>query len=517
MKTINLLCRTKTIVSFLALTALFTTACSEINDDNIAPDDQEQGDGSDTDIQSQYVIAVSPASDAADILLYSDSMESGDLTVLGSGVETGLISAQWYFYNDQRVFGFKYSDGDPTPMQTFISDGTKPVAGNTYESYRFTTYGTWGDYVVTSSSNSYTSQSTGVYEPYYGTEVYPRYMQIARYKSESGSVETYDFESDDYLGTGEYTNFAGFAESDGKLYVSVYPMGITGYGATKYTESLEDESGDYYGDKASYLNYISSGWGGTNSGSFKPSEAASTLFPDQFHIAIFANESDFPHNPTLIKDDRMSPACGRQQSAQYPTIAADQDENIYIFSPGNERSYTTGKQLYSDVAKTDEYAISFSGSDDGLFYQSKGTHKASVMRIQKGETVLDESYGVFDVESVMGDRSFLCCYFIEGSDSKFLVKAMNESNVQYSSANNKYYVVDVVNKSAIEVTGMPEPTTITSASRNPLFEDGKAYVGITSSENNNPAIYMIDSETGVATKTAEIECYNILSIGKLSK
>lgn len=500
--------RVISLTSLLAFSSLITSSCNKITDTEENPNVEEQ---------SQFVIAVSPASDAADILLYSDSLEDAELTVLGSGVETGLISAQWYFYNSKRVFGFKYSDGDPTPMQTFILDGNKPVAGNTYESYRFTTYGTWGDYVITSSSNSYTSDSTGIYEPYYNTEVYPRYMQIARYKADYGTVETFDFESDNYLGTGEYTNFAGFAESDGNLYVSVYAMGVTGYGATKYTSSLKNESTNYYGDSLSYLNYLSSGWGGTNSGSFKPGEAASTIFPNQFHIAIFTNQEDFPNNPILIKDDRMSPACGRQQSAQYPTIAADEDEDIYIFSPGNERSYTSGKQLYSSIDKTDEYAISFAGSSDGLFYQAQGSHKASVMRIKKGETKLDESYGVFDVETAMANRSFLCCHYIKGSDSKFLVKAMNEANVQYSSANNKYYVVDTEGKFAKEVTGMPEPTTITSASRNPFFEDGKAYVGITSSENSNPAIYMIDSDTAVATKITEIECYNILSIGKLSK
>lgn len=512
MKKTNYFSKLFTYASFILFTAALSTACTESATDPLDPEEENN-----TITAGQYVIAVSPSSDAADILLYADSLNASGLTVMGSGVETSLISAQWYFYNQQRVFGFKYSDGDPTPMQTFVTDGTKPVAGNTYESYRFTTYGTWGDYVITSSSNSYTAEETGVYDPFYNTEVYPRYMQIARYKAESGTVATYDFESDDYLGTGEYTNFAGFAEAGGNLYVSVYPMGVTGYGATKYTSDLQEESLSYYGAGSECLNYLSSGWGGTNSGSFKPGEAASTLFPDQFHIAVFTSEDNFPDKPVLIKDGRMSPACGRQQSAQYPTIAADQDENIYVFSPGNERSYTTGKQLYSDVAKTDEYAIDFAGSSDGLFYQAKGTHKASVMRIKKGETALDESYGVFDVESVMGDRSFISSLYIKGSDSKFLVKAMNEANVQYSSANNKYYVVDVVNKTAVEVTGMPEPTSITSTSRNPYFEDGKAYVGITSSENSNPAIYMIDSDNGVGTKMTEIECYNILSIGKLAQ
>ncbi|MFI3267695.1 MAG: DUF4374 domain-containing protein [Rikenellaceae bacterium] len=500
---------------FGALIMSVTVSCEKENEGN----SNNNGD----DVLSQYVVAVS-TTDGADYLLYTDELGSSDLSVVGGGVETDLTSAQWYFYKNTRVFGLKYNDGDPVPMETYIMGDEKPKSDLEYESYRFTTYGTWGDEIITSASNSWTSVSTGVYEPYYGTEVYPRYMQIARYNSTTGMASYYDFEADNYLGTGEYVNFSGFAESDGKLYVTVYTMGATAYGTTKYASAFEDASLAYYGDSSKYLDYVSSGWGGSGSGSFKPGEIPTTPFPDQFHIAIFQDGADLSTaKPTIITDSRMSPACGRQQSAQYPTIVADENENIYIFSPGNERSYAgAGNVLYSDdIKETVKEHSDLNGNviGDGLLYKAAGTNKASVMRIKKGETALDETYGsngVFDIETAMGNRSFLTCYYITGTESKFLVKAMNDANVQYSSANNKYYVVDAANESAIEVTGMPEPTTITAASRNPFFEDGKCYVGITSSENSSPVIYEIDSETGVAKNIANVECSAILSIGKLT-
>lgn len=488
--------------TLVAVTALLFTSCSK---------EKSSSSNNESDGTSQYIVAVSPSSDAADILLYTDELSS-DLTTIKNGYETGLISAQWYFYNDQRVFGFKYSDGDPTPMETYVLNGSQPVLGNTYSSYRFTTYGTWGDYVITSSSNSYTSKSTNIFDKYFDTEVFPRYMQVARYKSESGTVETYDFEADNYLGTGEYVNMAGFAESDNKLYVSVYPMGATAYGTTKYTSSFQKESTSYYKDSNKYLDYESTGWGGTNSGSFKPGEIPTTPYPDQFHIAIFEKESDFPNNPTLIKDDRMSPACGRLQSAQYPTIMADSSENVYIFSPGNERSYTTGYQLYNTVNKLEGEEIDHT-STDGLLYRAKGTHKASVMRINKGQTSLDESYGVVDIESLIDNRSFLCTHHI--SNDRFLIRANNEPNSPYTTA-YKFYIFNAESKTAGAVTGLPEYGTISSVSRNPLFEDGYAYIGITSSDNSYPAIYKINSQTYEATKVLEIQCYSIHSIGKLS-
>ncbi len=445
-------------------------------------------------------------------------MGSEDLSIVGAGVETDLTSAQWYFYKDSRVFGLKYSDGDPAPMETYVMGETRPVFGMEYTSYRFTTYGTYNDYMVTSAANSYTAESTNIFETYYNTEVYPRHMYIGKYHNSNGIFSGEDFVSDNYLGTGEYCSMSGFAESNGYLYATVYPMGVTGYGSVVYKDALEAESEAYYGDKSKYLEYLSSGWGGSGSGSFKPGEAATTLFPDQFHIAIFKSIADFPQNPILIKDRRMSPPCGRQQSAQYNTINADQNGDIYIFSPGNERSYAgAGVQLYSDVDKTITMDHT---SEDGLFYKAPGTHKGSVMRIKAGETKLDESYGadgVFDVEAAMGDHSFITCWYIAGSESLFLVKAMNEPNTQYVTTNNKFFVVDVVNQTAKEVTGMPTPSSVSGTSRNPYFENGMAYMGVVSSENANPMIYEIDSTTGVAKIAVSVEAPAIQSIGKLSK
>ncbi|MFI3285586.1 MAG: DUF4374 domain-containing protein [Rikenellaceae bacterium] len=506
-------------LSYAMVAATIALSCTKNDDNNTTNPDDGSTDGQSI---SKYILAVS-STDGADYLLYTDELGGEDLSILGSGVETDLTSAQWYFFKDSRVFGLKYNDGDPVPMETYEMGETKPVLGLEYESYRFTTYGTWGDEVITSASNSWTSASTGVYEPYYNTEVYPRYMQIAHYDSKSGIAKYYDFEADNYLGTGEYVNFAGFAESDGKLYVSVYAMGATAYGTTKYQSSFEDASASYYGDKSDYLAYVSSGWGGSGSGSFKPGEIPTTPFPDQFHIAIFQDGDDLSTSkPVVISDARMSPACGRQKSAQYPTIFADDSSDIYIFSPGNERSYEgAGVVLYSDETKESEKQHSdLSGNviGDGKLYKSAGTHKASVMRITKGATALDESYGVFDVEAAMGGRSFLTCYHIEGSGSKFLVQAYNDANVQYTSGvSYKYYIVDAAAKTAIEVSGQPEPTTISAVSRNPYFEDGKAYVGITSSENSSPVLYEIDSNSGVAENIANVNCSAILSIGKLTK
>ncbi|MFR9564886.1 MAG: DUF4374 domain-containing protein [Rikenellaceae bacterium] len=501
---------------------------------------------------TSYVVAVSSTKSSAtpvgaDYLLSTDALGSEDLTIKGSGVESDLSSAQWYFYNDTRVFGLKYNDGDAVPAESYVMGEARPVYGMDYTSYRFTTYGQWSDYMVTSASNSYDSESTGVVEPYYKTEVYPRYMYIGKYHNSNGEFAGTAFESDNYLGTGEYCSLAGFAESNGYLYATVYPMGVTAYGSVQYETELEAASKTYYGDSSKYLDYVSSAYGGTNSGTFKPGEIPSTPFPNQFHIAVFKTEADFPKNPTIITDGRMSPPCGRSGSAQYPCIAADDDGDVYIFSPGNERKFNTtiftslaGTQLRnissSSDATSDNYVdhqdLSKNKIGDGLYWYPAGSHSAKVMRIKKGKTALDESYGtdgVFDVETAMDGRSFLSVKFITGSGSKFLVQTY-EPGVYYATDSTgsasttsaySYYVVDADAKSATKVTGIPAATEILAVSRNPFFENGKAYVGITTTANaeveGGSAVYEIDAATGVATEKMKVTCYNILSIGKLSR
>ncbi len=493
---------------------------------------------------STYVVAVSSTKSSAepvgaDYLLYTDVLGSEDLTIKGAGVESDLSSSQWYFYNDTRVFGLKYNDGGAVPAESYVMGEARPVYGMDYTSYRFTTYGQWTDYMVTSASNSYDSEPTGVKEPYYNTEVYPRYMYVGKYHNSNGEFSGTAFESDNYLGTGEYCSLAGFAESNGYLYATVYPMGVTAYGYVKYATELEDTSEAYYGSKTDYKKYVSTGWGGSNSGSFKPGEIPSTPFPNQFHIAVFKTEADFPNNPTIITDGRMSPPCGRSGSAQYPCIGADDNGDVYIFSPGNERKYNTsifpdlaGTQLYDTVDKEAGDEMDHELTADGKYWYPAGSHSAKVMRIKKGKTALDESYGtsgVFDVETAMGGRSFLSVKFITGSGSKFLVQAY-EPGVYYAvdstgsattTSAYSYYVVDADAKSATKVTGIPAATEISAVSRNPFFENGKAYVGITTTADadveGGSAVYEIDSATGAASKLMDVTCYNILSIGKLSR
>ncbi|MFI3318776.1 MAG: DUF4374 domain-containing protein [Rikenellaceae bacterium] len=511
-------------LSLAATVVLAATSCS----------DDESGASVSTPSEakaSSYVVAVT-SSDGADYLLYTDELGSEDLSVLGSGVETDLTGAQWYFHKENRVFGMMYNDGDAVPAESYVMGEARPVFGMQYTSARFTTYGTWGDYVVTSSANSYDAVATNVYEPYYNTMVYPRYMTIGKYHYSNGIFTSFDFESDNYLGTGEYCSMAGFTESNGWLYATVYPMGVTAYGSTLYADDLEKTSLSYYGDSKEYLSYVSTAYGGTNSGSFKPGEIPSTPFADQFHIAVFKTDSDFPNNPIILTDDRMSPTCGRKSSAQYDCISADDSGDVYLFSPGNERKYITaaGSQLRSTSSATDtamEY-VDHPGSADGLYYYPEGSHSSKVMRIKKGNTAFDDSYGsngVFDVEAAMGGRSFLTCHFITGSGSKFLVQAYDNPGVVYatdttgagqSTNSYTYYVVDAAANSAKAVTGL-DASTISAVTRNPFFEDGMAYIGVTSSANSSPAVYEINSETAVATKIMDVECSGISSIGKLSR
>ncbi len=483
--------------------------------------------------ESLYIVVANPNSDTADVILRTTDLAT-DLTVVGSGTMSGQISSQWYFYNDSKMYGFKYADGDDVSVETYVLDGSIKSDGN-HVGNRFTTYGTWGDYVLTSSSNSYAnyykynSKEEKVYEyitdANNGTEVYPRYVQISKFKAASGRVDNVEMMADNWLGTGEYVNFAGFAVSDGKLYASVYPMGATAFGTAKFKTNFEETSTDYYTNSSKYLDFVSSGYGGTNSGSFKPGEIPTTPFPNKAYIAVFDDINNFPTNPLkIIETSDISPACGRKSSAQYPTIMTDSEENIYVFSPGNERSYTTGYQLYSSSTKTDDEEIDHVVLDadgkrtenvvgTGELFRAQGEKAASVKLIQKGETDFDSAYGTFDLETAMDGRSFLCCWNIKGTD-KVLVQAYNNTGAMNGNPYT-FYVVDPVAKTAEIVTGLPANDVISDVSRNPFFEDGYAYVGIASSDSSYPGIYKISAETAQGERISTVVCNSIRSIGKL--
>ena len=128
------------------LTSGLMTACSDSDDPAV----------------SRYVIAAQSGGDnGGTYLVTTDNLDSGTLTTVGNGLETESGS-NWIYYGEKYLFNFQYNDGAQGTGFAYALDAK---TGNAYEARRYTynrttTYGTWGENVITASTNNGNQEPT---------------------------------------------------------------------------------------------------------------------------------------------------------------------------------------------------------------------------------------------------------------------------------------------------------------------------------------------------------------------
>lgn len=141
---------------------------------------------------------------------------------------------------------------------------------------------------------------------------------------------------------------------------------------------------------------------------------------------------------------------------------------------------------------------------------------SAILRMKNGQDTFDADY-YFDFQTATDARIVHGSYVGNG---KALVRYIpNESNtgqwvaMDPAASNCKLAIVDLVNKTITDVTGVP----LHGSNGMPFYyEDGKAIVPITSTAANEVRIYAIDLTTGVATKGALVEGAELPLISKLT-
>ena len=170
---------------------------------------------------AQYVIAAT--NDDATYLVTADSLTGGNVTSVGNGTET-IGGSYWVFYGDDYLFSLKYNDGEAGTGSSYVLDAAtgRVREARKYTFNRITTYGVWGDNVITCSTNDGTQEEMGGYKA--------KYLQFNYLNSKTGTTTTGSHIAENFLGNGEIVSFAGFVEANGRLYTSVVPMGMSHYG-----------------------------------------------------------------------------------------------------------------------------------------------------------------------------------------------------------------------------------------------------------------------------------------------
>ena len=156
--------------------------------------------------KGNYVIPVTAG--GTSYLLTAESLNEGKISVIENGKEFQDQISYWIFYDQNYFFGIKYNDGSQGTGGCYYLDANNvPQKKYTYTFNRFTTYGTWGDNVITVSTGD-TKQTDGK-----GNAAQGFLFNYLNAKDGTTSTNQQDILAENFLGNGEKVTMAGFVEA----------------------------------------------------------------------------------------------------------------------------------------------------------------------------------------------------------------------------------------------------------------------------------------------------------------
>lgn len=444
-------------------TALFTGGLfASCSDDNKTVIDGDT-------VESTYVISAVVGESST--LLTTSSLDEGTIAS-NNGLVTPLGS-YWVFYKDQYLYRLTYNQGESGGSASYElgNNARVTVRDHEYSTKRFTTYGIYADDIITISAGDRATEHANA------DGDLPQGLQIAYLNTTNETYSAAEVDAENYLGNGEYVSLAGVLQANNKIYSAVIPMGMSVYGVKEYA------------DKVVYPDLVKTEDGGSASSAYVKGELQWTQHPNEAWVAVYNNKNF--SNPTLIKTDKISYACGRYRSQYYQTIWAADNGDVYVFSPSFAKTQIDSRQ--------------------------QTTLPAGVVRIKAGATAFDANY-YFNIEAVTNGKSFLRCWHVGGD--YFLLRMYD--NVLEPGINTVTFTANAMaiykaeSKTLTYVSGLPDASVISSFGNEPFVENGKAYIAVTTTVDDAPAIYKIDIANATATKGATVAATSIAGVGKLS-
>lgn len=454
------------IYSLLVVSVMALVACDENNNSNTPPINTAEG---------AYVIAssVTASGNTSYVLLTSDKLDDGSV----SAVNNGLVNdgaTYWVFYRNKYLYGLTYNQGNAGTTRSYImGDNGVEARAAEYAVRRFTTYGIYDKYIMTTSTGDGPSEYADV-NGYIPQSFLVSWLDVVGETYITNDTRQEIYNAENFLGNGEYVTLAGLLESNGKLWSVAVPMGLSQYG-------VKDGNGRWV--REGYADLIKTEAGGSGSGAYEKDELQWTQYPDECWVAIFDDET--LSSKKLIRTDKISYACGRNKSQYYQTIWAADNGDIYVFSP----SYA---KTMSDV-------------------RQKTTLDAGVVRIKAGTQEFDPNY-YYNIESQTDGKSFLRCWHI--ADDYFLMLMYDRPLTESGFTANQLAVFKGETGQLTYVDGMPETEKISSFGNAVYNENGKVYVTVTTTDGY-PSIYVIDPTTATASKGVTVEATQINGVGLL--
>lgn len=461
------------------LTGLFATAMAGLT--LTACDDDPStggGDGGDDDNNAEYVIAasVTASGNTTNVLFNAESLDEGTVTTINNGVVNDGAT-YWVFFKEQYLYALTYNQGEAGGTRSYIMDASGELKKRSAEFgvKRFTTYGIYDKYIMTSSTGDGPTEWND--ENGYTPKVFLlSYLDPAAETFTTNDTQNKAYLSENFLGTGEYVTLSGMLEHNNKIYTAAVPMGLSQYGT-------KDQNGKWVlpGNE----DLVKKESGGSNSSAYKKDELQWTQYPNECWVAIFDDAT--MTSKKLIKTDKISYAAGRNKSQYYQMIWAADNGDVYVFSPSFAKTMTDARQ--------------------------KTTLPAGVVRIPSGNTEFDDYY--CNLEALTNGNSFLRSWHI--ADDYFMLLMYDRPLTETGYVANQLAIFKAGDKKLTYVTGLPSTDQISGFGNQPYVEKGNAYVTVTFNEGGgNPAIYKIDPATASATKGLTIEATQVSGVGKLT-
>lgn len=449
-----------------AIVGLTLTACS----------DDEQNNGAGTIGKGEYVIAssVTAPGNTTHILLTAETLNGGTVSTINNGlVNDG--ATQWVFYKDQYLYGLTYNQGNAGTTRSYFLNGNYEMQARSgeYAVKRFTTYGIYDKYIITSSTGDGPKKYADE-NGYLPKTFLLSYLDVAAERFTTNDTQNKAYMSENFLGNGEFVTLAGILEHNNKIYSAAVPMGLSQYGG-------KANGGQWIlpGNE----DLVKTEDGGSNSSSYKKGELQWTQYPNECWIAIFDNET--LTSKTLIKTDKISYACGRMKSQYYQTIWTADNGDIYVFSPSYAKTMNDARQ--------------------------RTTLDAGVVRIKAGTTEFDPNY-YYSIEDQTNGKSFLRCWHLTGD--YFLMLMYDRPLSEKGFVANQLAIYKGTTGKLTYVNGLPSAELISGFGNTPYTENGLTYIAVTTT-TGHPAIYKIDPVNATATIGIAVEATQVSGVGRL--
>ncbi len=447
--------------------AMALCACSKSDEPDV-PSNEDNPTG-----KFVFATTIQSTNGTAYNLVTGESLDNGYVSTVNNGL-LNEGATQWVFYRNY-LYALTYNQGNAGTTRSYIlSENGQPQArAIEYRISRFSSYGTYNNDIITMSTGegpTNLADSHG-YKP---MTLLVTYLDVVNETSRTNDTSTGAYSMENFLGNGEYVTLAGAEQSGTKLYCGAVPMGLSQYGVAA-------DNGKWI--RPGFEHLVHQEAGGSGSGAYKAGELSGTQYPDECWVAIYDNDKLL--NPVLAKTDKISTPCGRYRSQYYQTVWAADNGDIYVFSSSYAKTMTDAGQ--------------------------RTTLPAGVCRIPAGSTKFDDYYCNIEAQTPGGNRSFMRCWPAGGSC--FLMVMYDRSLTESNPAATELAIFDASTKKLTYVTGLPE--NVTSVGKTVYNNNGNVYIPV-NIENQEPAIYAINTSTANAVKGVSVQATEINGFGYLT-